>query len=129
MNTVKTHTLHAHFDGKVLRPEEPLDLKPNVRYRITIEDEESIAKQSIWEVLSEFSGKLTDPKIGLKSTTITCTAHQNSKKGSSMNADRFFMDTAYVLALLNQNDKYHDQAKAILPSTRVAYEVCITDAI
>ncbi len=47
MNTVKTHTLHAHFDGKVLRPGEPLDLKPNVRYRITIEDEESIAKQSI----------------------------------------------------------------------------------
>jgi len=46
-----------------------------------------------------------------------------------MNADRFFMDTAYVLALLNQNDKYHDQAKAILPSTRIAYEVCITDAI
>ena len=51
-----------------------------------------------------------DQKIGLKSTTITCTAHQNSKKVSSMNADRFFMDTAYVLALLNQNDKYHEQA-------------------
>jgi hypothetical protein len=62
MNTVKTHTLHAHFDGKVLRPEGPLDLKPNVRYRITIEDEESIAKQSIWEVLSEFSGKIDGPK-------------------------------------------------------------------
>lgn len=46
-----------------------------------------------------------------------------------MSADRFFMDTAYVLALLNQNDKYHEQAKAILPSTRVADEVCITEAI
>ena len=62
MNTVKTHTLHAHFDGKVLRPDEPLDLKPNVRYRITIEDEESIAKQSIWEVLCEFSGKIDGPE-------------------------------------------------------------------
>ena len=62
MNTVKKHTLYAHFDGKVLRPEEPLDLKSNVRYHITIEDEESIAKQSIWEVLTEFSGKIDGPK-------------------------------------------------------------------
>jgi len=34
-----------------------------------------------------------------------------------MNANRFFMDTAYVLALLNQNDKYHEQAMTT-PSTR-----------
>lgn len=73
-----------------------------------------------------FPEKLMDRKIGLKSMTITCTAHQNSKKGSSMNANRFFMDTTYVLALLNQNDKYHEQAIAILPLTRVADEVCIT---
>lgn len=30
-------TLHAIYDGKVLRPEKPLDLKPNIRVRITIE--------------------------------------------------------------------------------------------
>jgi len=36
---------------------------------------------------------------------------------------------AYLLALINQNDKYHEQAKAILPSTRVADEVCTTEAI
>ena len=35
-----------------------------------------------------------------------------------MNADRFFMDTAYVLALLNQNDKYHEQA-ITTPSTHM----------
>jgi predicted nucleic acid-binding protein len=40
-----------------------------------------------------------------------------------MNASRIFMDTAFVLALLNQNDKYHEQAKAILPLTRTANEV------
>ena len=33
-----TKTLHALYDGKVLKPEEPLDLKPNVRVRITIDD-------------------------------------------------------------------------------------------
>lgn len=32
-----TRTIEAVFDGKVLRPEEPLDLQPNTRVRITIE--------------------------------------------------------------------------------------------
>lgn len=32
-----TKTLHALYDGKVFRPEKPLDLKPNIRVRITIE--------------------------------------------------------------------------------------------
>ena len=32
-----TKTLHAIYDGKVLRPEEPLDLKPNIRVRLTID--------------------------------------------------------------------------------------------
>ena len=41
----------------------------------------------------------------------------------------FFMDTAYVLALLNQNDNYHKQALALLPSVRGADEVWITEAI
>ncbi len=30
-------TVHAIFDGKVLRPEEPLDLEPNTHVRIAIE--------------------------------------------------------------------------------------------
>ncbi|MBC2697077.1 MAG: type II toxin-antitoxin system VapC family toxin [ANME-2 cluster archaeon] len=46
-----------------------------------------------------------------------------------MNTSRFFMDTAYVLALLNQNDKYHEKAKAILPKTSIADEVCITETV
>jgi len=32
-----TKTLQAVFDGEVLRPDEPLDLKPNTRVRITID--------------------------------------------------------------------------------------------
>ena len=46
-----------------------------------------------------------------------------------MNINRFFMDTAYVLALLNQNDRFHEQAKAILPKIRIADEVCITETV
>lgn len=33
-------TLHAIFDGKVLRPEEPVELEPNTRVRLTIETTE-----------------------------------------------------------------------------------------
>ena len=43
-----TKTLHAIYDGKVFRPENPLDLKPNIRVRITIEtsEEKSTKKRS-----------------------------------------------------------------------------------
>ncbi len=34
-------TMHAYYDGKILRPEEPLDLRPNIRVRITIEASET----------------------------------------------------------------------------------------
>ena len=59
---IKTHTLHAHFDGKVLKPEESIGLKPNFRYLITIEDEEPISERDIWDVLSESSGKIDGPE-------------------------------------------------------------------
>jgi len=39
------------------------------------------------------------------------------------------MDTAYVLALLNQNDRFHEQAKAIFQKIRIADEICITETI
>ena len=32
-----TKTLEAVFDGEVLRPDEPLELEPNTRVKITIE--------------------------------------------------------------------------------------------
>ncbi len=31
-------TIEAVYDGEVLRPREPLDLEPNTRYRITVEE-------------------------------------------------------------------------------------------
>ena len=33
MNTI----LHAVYDGEVLRPEEPVQLEPNTRVRVTVE--------------------------------------------------------------------------------------------
>lgn len=46
-----------------------------------------------------------------------------------MKATRFFLDTAYVLALLNPNDIYHMQARAMLPLMHSAHEVWITEAV
>ncbi len=41
-------TLHAIYDGKVFRPEKPLNLKPNIRVRLTVEtsQEEKHKKRS-----------------------------------------------------------------------------------
>jgi len=56
----QTKTMHAIYDGKVLRPEEPVNLEKNVRYLITIERKEK-AGQNLWDTLSEFSGKVEGP--------------------------------------------------------------------
>ncbi len=37
---------HATFDGKVLHPEEDVDLKPNTRYVVIIEDEKKKSESS-----------------------------------------------------------------------------------
>ncbi|MDN3514165.1 MAG: PIN domain-containing protein [Candidatus Brocadia sp.] len=42
---------------------------------------------------------------------------------------RLFVDTAYVIALLNPRDAHHKKAKALLPQLRTAHEVWITEAV
>ena len=37
-----TKTLHATFDGLVLKPEEPLGIEPNTRVRITVETTDAV---------------------------------------------------------------------------------------
>ena len=56
-----TKTLHAVFDGKVLRPEETVDLELNVRYLLTIERKEAKEKRNLWDVLSNLSGTVEGP--------------------------------------------------------------------
>ena len=40
-------TIEAVFDGKVLRPENPLALEPNTRVRVTIETVGPVTRKSI----------------------------------------------------------------------------------
>ncbi|PSB16958.1 nucleic acid-binding protein [filamentous cyanobacterium CCP2] len=46
-----------------------------------------------------------------------------------MTGDRLFLDTAFIQALLNSRDNYHNQAKRLFPRIRTASEVWITEAI
>ena len=46
-----------------------------------------------------------------------------------MNHDRLFLDTAFIQALLNDRDDYHNIAKSLFPKVRNAQEVWITESI
>jgi len=53
-----TKTVHAIFDGNVLRPEESIDMELNVRYLVTIERKEDTGQKNRWDTLNKFSGKV-----------------------------------------------------------------------
>jgi hypothetical protein len=54
-------TVTALYDGQALRPEGPVDLKPNARYRVTIEREVPEGEtQDAWDVLQDLTGALRE---------------------------------------------------------------------
>ena len=56
-------TLIAVFDGEVLRPEGPVDLTPNARYRLTVEQEaQETEPRSAWDALENLTGALECPE-------------------------------------------------------------------
>lgn len=58
-----TQTVMAVFDGKVLHPEGALNLLPNIRYQITIEDLPPAASdENAWDILERLSGSVTAPE-------------------------------------------------------------------
>ena len=54
--------LHVIFDGKVLRPEEPVDLEPNTPYVVTIEREDTSGEQTLCDVLGNLAGTVEGPQ-------------------------------------------------------------------
>jgi hypothetical protein len=42
----------------VFRPETPLDLLPNMRYRVTIEDETQEDNSNVWDFLDSVAGSI-----------------------------------------------------------------------
>ena len=60
---MQTKTMTAIFDGEVLRPDEPVDLKPNARYLVTVTQEvQEVQAQSAWDILEELSGTVEGPE-------------------------------------------------------------------
>jgi hypothetical protein len=49
------------FDGEVFRPETPLDLLPNMRYRVTIETESQDDSLNVWDFLDSVAGSIDAP--------------------------------------------------------------------
>jgi len=46
-----------------------------------------------------------------------------------LSSERFFLDTAYVQALVNARDQHHSVARALLQRVRAASEVWVTEAV
>jgi hypothetical protein len=56
-----TRTLEVVFDGEVLRPAAPLDLPPNRRYLITIQEVARGDVGDAWDVLEALTGTVDAP--------------------------------------------------------------------
>ena len=54
-------------------------------------------------------------------------AHQNKIK--KMSEERLFLDTAFIQAILNRRDQYHQSALKLLPLVENAQEIWTTEAI
>jgi hypothetical protein len=46
-----------------------------------------------------------------------------------LSTERFFLDTAYVQALLNARDQYHQAARSLFARVRTADQVWVTEAV
>lgn len=70
-------SVRAIFDGKVFKPEDPVDLKPNVRCVVTIESESEITVQSDEGTypLTEIAKMATDMGVTNLSTRHSWYAH------------------------------------------------------
>jgi hypothetical protein len=56
-------TLTVVFDGHVFHPDSPLDLEPNARYVVTIQDIlPPLAEGDAWDVLEALTGTLEAPQ-------------------------------------------------------------------
>lgn len=53
-------TITAVFDGRVLRPDAPLDLEPNKRYVLTIESTPT-HEDNAWDALESLAGTVDAP--------------------------------------------------------------------
>ncbi len=42
---------------------------------------------------------------------------------------RYFIDTSFVIALINKHDSYHEEAKSLMPDIRNAREIWTNETI
>lgn len=56
-------TFTAVFDGETLRPDGPVDLRPNIRYVVSVEESsQELGEQSAWDILERLTGTVEGPE-------------------------------------------------------------------
>ena len=56
-------TMTVVFDGRVLRPESPVDLEPDTRYLVTLEEISPLSTaMDAWSLLESLAGTIEAPK-------------------------------------------------------------------
>ena len=103
-----SQTLEAMFDGSVFRPDQPIEMEPNTRVRITIEpattsDKESVSFLEVAESLNlegppDWSSRLDEYLYGSNGTV----------------DDKDFLDTSYALTISSHRPN-HELAVKLLP--------------
>ncbi len=54
-------TINVIFEDGVLKPESPVDLEPNKRYVLTIQDKQEPDKGAAWDTLGRLAGTIEEP--------------------------------------------------------------------
>jgi hypothetical protein len=76
-------TATVFFDGTVLRPEKPLEIEPNKRYVITVEDvPPTVRTEDAWSVLEQLAGTVEAPPDWAEEHDHYI--HGTSKRGSDL---------------------------------------------
>ena len=55
-------TFTAIYDGKVLCPEESLNLEPDTQYIVTIKRKKKTDKETLWDFLDKITGTVEGPE-------------------------------------------------------------------
>jgi hypothetical protein len=82
-----------------------------------------------WDVLESLTGTVEAPSRLVSRARSLPLRHPQTSGSRFMSRERLFLDTAFIQALLNPRDDYHQQAKQLFPRVRVASEIWITEAI
>ncbi len=114
-----TETIEALFDGVVLRPTQPLALKPNTRVWIVVETTPPATQKPLF-FAQRAPSTWKAPQTGLPIS-------RNIYMETSITMrHRVFLDAAYAIALSVPRDQYHQRAVSLADELETSQTRLIT---